>query len=114
MINYVIFLRLAPAFAENLTRPGVMDAVAEAAGSGRAPGPPPLTALGLPEEFVTLFVKRMNYLLALRQSGVLRSAGPFSNMSDGIYVCNVSDEQQARRILEEDPLYQAGFIERDY
>ena len=114
MINYVIFLRLAPAFAANLTRPGVMEAVTEAARSGRPPDAATLAALGLPEAFVTLFVRRMDYLLALRQSGVLRAAGPFADMSEGIYVCNVPDEQQARRILENDPLYQAGFIERDY
>jgi uncharacterized protein YciI len=114
MINYVIFLRLAPAFAANLTRPGVMEAVTEAARSGRAPDAATLAALGLPEDFITLFVKRMDYLLELRQSGLLRAAGPFADMSEGLYVCNVPDEPQARRILEEDPLYQAGFIERDY
>ena len=114
MINYVIFLRLAPAFTANLTRPGVMEAVTEAARSGRPPDAATLAALGLPEDFITLFVKRMDYLLELRQSGLLRAAGPFADMSEGLYVCNVSDEPQARRILEEDPLYQAGFIERDY
>src|SRR5262245_22800740 len=88
MINYVIFLRLAPAFAANLTRPGVMDAVTEAARSGRPPDAATLAALGLPEAFVTLFVRRMDYLLELRQSGLLRAAGPFADMSEGLYVCN--------------------------
>jgi hypothetical protein len=31
-----------------------------------------------------------------------------------MYLCNVVDEREARRILEDDPLYRAGFIEQDF
>jgi uncharacterized protein YciI len=111
---YVIFLRLAPAFAANLACPGVMDAVTGAAREGRPPAAETLAALGLPIDFVHLFIERLGYLLKLREAGVLRAAGPFADLSEGIYVCNVIDEREARRVLEDDPLYQAGFIEHDF
>ena len=112
--TYVIFLRLAPTFTANLTRPGVMDAVTAAAREGHAPAAETLAALGLSEDFNRLFIERLGYLLRLRQAGILRAAGPFADLKEGIYVCNVSDEREARRILEEDPLYRAGFIEHDF
>jgi len=31
-----------------------------------------------------------------------------------MYLCNVTDEREARRILEEDPFYRAGLIEPDF
>jgi uncharacterized protein YciI len=111
---YVIFLRLAPAFAANLACAGVMDAVTGAAREGRPPSAETLAALGPPIDFVHLFIERLGYLLKLREAGVLRAAGPFADLNEGIYVCNVVDEREARRILEDDPLYQAGFIEHDF
>jgi uncharacterized protein YciI len=111
---YVITLRLAPAFSAHLARAGVMEAVAAAAREGRPPDVATLVGLGLPGEFVRLFVERLQYLLQLRQSGVLRSAGPFADLTEGLYLCDVADEAAARRILEDDPLYRAGFIENEY
>jgi uncharacterized protein YciI len=29
-------------------------------------------------------------------------------------VCRAADERAARRIMEDDPLYRAGFIEKDF
>ncbi|HEY7678337.1 MAG TPA: YciI family protein [Candidatus Methylomirabilis sp.] len=110
----VIFLRLAPAATTNLSRPGVMDAVAEAAREGRAPSLADLTALGQPEEFARLFVERLAYLLRLREAGILRGAGPFADLKDGMYLCNVPDEREAHRIMEEDPFVRAGLIEPAY
>jgi uncharacterized protein YciI len=112
--TYVIFLRLAPAFAANLARPGVMDAVKAAAGEDRAPAAETLAALGVPADFARIFIERLGYLLRLRHAGVLLSAGPFADLADGLYVCNVADEREARRILEDDPLYRAGYIEQDF
>jgi uncharacterized protein YciI len=111
---YVILLRLAPAFAANLARPGVMDAVTGAAREGRPPAAETLAGLGLPIDFVHLFIERFGYLLKLREAGVLGAAGPFADLNEGIYVCNVVDEREARRVLEDDPLYRAGFIEHDF
>jgi uncharacterized protein YciI len=111
---YVIFLRLAPAFAANLARPGVMDAVTGAAREGRPPAAETLAGLGLPMDFVHLFIERLGYLLRLREAGVLRAAGPFADLQEGIYVCNAIDEQAAGRVLQDDPLYKAGFIEHDF
>jgi uncharacterized protein YciI len=114
MIVYVIFLRLAPAFTAKLTRPGVMDAVTDAAREGLPPTADALAALGLPEDFIRLFIERLSYLIRLPHDGVLRAAGPFAGLTEGMYICNVPAEREARRILEEDPLYRAGFIERDF
>ena len=110
----VIFLRLAPTATANLGRSGVMDAVAEAARAGRPPSVEALTALGQPEEFARLFVQRLGYLLQLREAGILRAAGPFADLKDGMYLCSVPDEREARRIMEEDPFYRAGLIEPDF
>lgn len=38
----------------------------------------------------------------------------FADLNDGIYVCKAADERDARRVLEDDPLYRAGFIEHDF
>jgi len=111
---YVIFLRLASSFAANLARPGVMDAVKEAASEGRSPTVETLARLGLPADFVSLFIERLRYLLQLRQAGVLLSAGPFADLTEGMYVCNVLNEHEADRIMVGDPLYQAGFIEQNF
>lgn len=111
---YAIILRLSPEFTKQLGYPGVVDAVAAAAAAGRAPTVRELVALGQTEAFATAFAERLGYLVRLRQSGVLRAAGPFDGLKEGMYLCNAADEAAARRILEEDPLYRAGFIEREY
>ncbi|MES1147754.1 MAG: YciI family protein [Bradyrhizobium guangdongense] len=114
--TYVIFLRLAPAFTANLARSGVMDAVTSAARDARdarAPSVEALVALGVDEDFARLFVERLGYLLRLRRHGVLLSAGPFADLTEGLYVCKAADDAEARRVIEDDPLYRAGFIERD-
>lgn len=113
-MNYVIFLRLAPTATANLQRPGVMDAVAEAARAGAAPSLDVLTRLGQPPDFAYLFVQRLTYLLGLRAAGILRAAGPFADLREGMYICNVSDEGAARRIMEDDPFVRAGLIESSY
>ena len=111
---YAIFLRLAPEATTHLGRPGVMDAVGEAARGGQIPAVEALMALGQPEPFARLFVQRLGYLLRLREAGILRGAGPFEYLKEGMYLCNVMDEREARRILEEDPFYRAGHIEPDF
>ncbi len=113
-MTYAIFLRLAPAVTTNASRPGVMDAVAEAARQGRAPTVEALAALGLPEAFARLFVERLGYLLRLREAGILRAAGPFADLKEGMYVCNVPHEREARRIVEEDPFYRQGLIQPEF
>lgn len=111
---YVIFLSLAPSATAELARPGVMDAVMEAMRGGRPPAVERLTALGLAEDFAGLFVERLRYLLMLREASILRGAGPFAELKDGMYLCNVPEERDARRILEEDPFYRAGLIEPSF
>ncbi len=97
-----------------LARPGVVGAVADAAQAGHAPAIQKLVALGQTEKFAQLFVERLGYLLRLRQAGILREAGPFENLKEGMYLCNATDEREARRVLEQDPLYRAGFIESEF
>ena len=111
---YAIFLRLAPAATANLARPGVMEAVAEAACGGQPPPLKDLMALGQPEDFARLFVQRLGYLMRLRQAGIVRGAGPFADLKEGMYLCNVPDEHETHRILEEDPFFKAGLIEADF
>lgn len=113
-MTYVIFLALAPSATAQLARLGVMDAVMAAMRGGRAPGVETLTALGLPDDFARLFAERLRYLLTLREAGILRGAGPFADLKEGMYLCQVADERDARRILEEDPFYRAGLIEADF
>src|SRR5574341_1466458 len=111
---YAIMLRLAPEATTHLGRPGVMEAVGEAAREGRTPSVEGLTALGQPEPFARLLVQRLSYLLRLREAGILRAAGPFADLKEGMYLCNAMDEREARRILEEDPFHRAGLIEADF
>jgi uncharacterized protein YciI len=91
-----------------------MEAVAEAARDGRPPAAETLAQLGVPAAFASVFIERLNYLLKLRAAGVLRAAGPFADLEQGLYLCNVRTEDEARRVLEQDPLYRAGYIERDF
>ncbi len=109
-----VFLRLAPEATRYLCRPGVMEAIAAAARGGQTPSVGELVALGQPEPFARLLVQRLGYLLRLREAGILRGAGPFADLKDGMYLCNVVDEQDAHRILEEDPFFRAGLIESDF
>ena len=111
---YAIILTLAPQFSAELAHGGVVEAIAEAAREGRAPAVPTLIALGQSPNFAQRFVERLAYLIRLRKAGTLRAAGPFAELSDGMYLVHAKDEAAARRVLEEDPLYLAGFIERDY
>ena len=92
----------------------VMEAVASAANEDRAPDAAALAALGLDPDFARVFAERLSYLLVLRQSGILRSAGPFADLAEGLYICAAADEAAARRVIEDDPLYRAGLIARDY
>lgn len=111
---YVIFLRLAPLATANLSRPGVMEKVAEAARHDAVPAADDLLACGQPEEFARRFIYRLEYLLELRRVGILKGAGPFADLKEGMYLCNVPDEGEAHRIIQEDPFYKAGLIEREY
>ncbi len=110
----VILFQLAPTATANLSRPGVMEAVAEAARAGQPPSLTDLTALAQPEDFARLFVQRLGYLMRLREAGILRGAGPFADLKEGMYLCNVPDQHEAHRILEEDPFFKAGLIEPDF
>lgn len=111
---YVIFLKLSPEFTAELSHPGVVGAVADAARAGSPPTVEELVALGQTEKFARAFVERLGYLLRLRQAGILREAGPFQDLKEGLYLCNATDEQEARRILEQDPLYRAGYIKSEF
>jgi len=111
---YAIILTLSQRFSEQLARPGVVEAIAMAASEGHAPAVPALVALGQSPDFATRFVERLAYLIRLREAGTLRAAGPFAGMKEGMYLVHAADEAAARRVLEEDPLYQAGFIEPAY
>lgn len=111
---YAIILKLSPEFTAQIARPGVVGAVADAAQAGRAPTVQKLVTLGQTEKFAQVFVERLGYLLRLRQAGILREAGPFEGLNEGMYLCNATDEREARRVLEQDPLYRAGFIETEF
>jgi uncharacterized protein YciI len=111
---YAIIVKLLPEFSAQLAYPGVVDAVADAARAGHPPSVQQLVALGQTERFAQAFVERLGYLLRLRQASVLRAAGPFEDLKEGMYLCNAADEREARRVLEEDPLYKAGFIEHEF
>lgn len=112
--TYAIVLRLTPVFSRELARPGVVEAIAAAAGTGSAPAAETLIGLGQSPDFASLFVRRLQYLVDLKNAGILRAAGPFEGLRDGMYLCNAPDERTARRVIEEDPLYIAGLIARDY
>ena len=111
---YAIILRLSSEFTAQIARPGVGAAVLKAASAGRAPTVRELTTLGQTEEFARVFSERLAYLVRLQQAGILRAAGPFEGLKEGMYLCNAADEREARRVLEEDPLYKAGFIENEF
>lgn len=111
---YAIILTLSQRFTEQLSHPGVVEAIAAAASAGRAPAVPALVALGQSPDFAARFVERLAYLIRLREAGTLRAAGPFAGMREGMYLVHAADEAAARRVLEEDPLYRSGFIERAY
>ena len=111
---YAILLKLSPEFTAEISLPGVLGAVADAARAGRPPTVQELVALGQTEKFARAFVERLGYLLRLRQAGILREAGPFEDLKEGMYLCNATDEHEARRVLEQDPLYRAGFIESEF
>jgi uncharacterized protein YciI len=111
---YAIILKLSPEFTEQIARPGVGAAVMKAARAGHGPTVRELMTLGQTEEFATVFSERLGYLVRLQQAGILRAAGPFEGLKEGMYLCNATDEREARRVLEDDPLYKAGLIENEF
>jgi uncharacterized protein YciI len=111
---YAIILKLSSEFTAQIALPGVGAAVVKAASAGHAPAVGELVNLGQTEEFAGVFSERLAYLVRLQQAGILRAAGPFEGLREGMYLCNAADEREARRVLEEDPLYKAGFIEREF
>ena len=110
---YAIILKLSSEFTTQIARPGVGAAVVKAASAGHAPTVQELITLGQTEEFAKVFSERLGYLVRLQQAGVLRAAD-FEGLKEGMYLCNATDEREARRVLEEDPLYKAGFIENEF
>ena len=114
LATYVIVLKLTPAFSAQLAVPGVVEAIAAASAQARAPPVEQLVGLGQSPEFARVFSERLAYLVRLKQAGVLRAAGPFEGLAEGLYLVSAPDEVAARRVLEEDPLYRAGFIAREY
>jgi uncharacterized protein YciI len=111
---YAIILKLSAEFTAQIARPGIGAAVAKAVSAGHAPTVRELVTLGQTEEFARVFSERLGYLVRLQQAGILRAAGPFEGLKEGMYLCNATDEREARRVLEEDPLYKAGFIENEF
>lgn len=111
---YAITLTLAPQFSAELAHAGVVEAIAEAARGGQPPAIETLVSLGQSADFARRFVERIAYLIRLREAGTLRAAGPFEGLREGLYLVHAPDVDSARRVLEDDPLYRAGFIERDY
>ena len=111
---YAIILKLSSEFTAQIARPGVGTAVVKAASAGHAPTVRELMTLGQTEEFARVFSERLGYLVRLQQAGILRAAGPFEGLKEGMYLCNATDEREARRVLEEYPLYKAGLIEKEF
>ncbi|WP_063692075.1 YciI family protein [Bradyrhizobium stylosanthis] len=111
---YAIVLKLSSEFTAQIARPGVGAVVMKAVSAGRAPTVQELVALGQTEDFARLFSERLGYLVRLQRASILRAAGPFEGLKEGMYLCNATDEREARRVLEEDPLYKAGFIDREF
>jgi len=111
---YATFLKLAPEATAQIALPGVIDVVMQAARAGHAPTVQELVALGETEIFARVFVERLRYLFRLRQAGILRAAGPFADLKEGLYLCNAKDVAEARLVLENDPFYRAGLIEREF
>jgi hypothetical protein len=100
---FAIIFKLLPEFTAQIAPPGVGGAVAKAVGAGHAPTVRELMNLGQTEEFARLFSERLGYLVRLLE-----------DLKEGMYLCNATDEREARRVLEEDPLFKAGFIENDF
>jgi uncharacterized protein YciI len=111
---YAIILKLSTEFTAQIARPGVLATVVKAASAGHAPTVRELMTLGQTEAFARVFSERLGYLVRLQQAGILRGAGPFEGLKEGMYLCNATDEREARRVLEEDPLYKAGLIEKEF
>jgi hypothetical protein len=93
---YAIVLKLSSEFSAQIARPGVGAAVLKAANAGRAPTVRELVSLGQTAEFARLFSERLGYLVRLQQAGILRAAGPFEGLKEGMYICNATDEREAR------------------
>ena len=97
-----------------LGRPGVIDEIDASRREGRLPSVEKLKSLGLPENFSRALIERLGYLRGLHDKRIMRAAGPFPGLKDAVYVFMAGDEQEARRVIEEDPLYRTGFVERDF
>ena len=112
--TYLLTLRLSPAFADYLGRPGVIDEVDASRRERRLPSVEKLESLGLPEIFSRAFIERLGYLRGLHDKRIMWAAGPFPGLKDAAYVFTAADEHEARRVIEEDLLYRTGFIEPDF
>jgi uncharacterized protein len=52
-----------------------------------------------------------DHLRELFEAGKVRSAGPFADDSGGLIVYEVADEDEARRLVADDPYTAAGVVE---
>ena len=80
----------------------------------RLPSVEKLESLGLPEIFSRALIERLGYTRGLQDKRIMWAAGPFPGLKDAAYVFTAADEHEARRVIEEDPLYRTGFIEPDF
>lgn len=66
---------------------------------------------GNPEKIAEVRPTHRQYLSKLKETGKLWASGPFTDDSGALIIYEVDSEEEARRLIEQDPFYAAGVFQ---
>jgi len=66
---------------------------------------------GNPEKIAEVRPTHRQYLSKLKEAGKLWASGPFTDDSGALIIYEVDSEEEARRLIEQDPFHAAGVFQ---
>ncbi len=116
MALYVFLYDLTSEASDALNRAGA-DAAASSAGSDGVFAVVRVINERLEQlspEFAKVLGERMKYFSGLKEKGTINSGGPFVGFKAGMFIFEADSLEDARSIVENDPLNLHGFMRQDF
>ena len=116
MALYVYLYDLTSEASDALNRAGA-DAAASSAGSDGVFAVVRIINERLEQlspEFAKVLGERMKYFSGLKEKGAINSGGPFVGFKAGMFIFEADSLEDARSIVENDPLNLHGFMRQDF
>ncbi len=66
---------------------------------------------GNPEKITEVRPTHRQYLSKLKEAGKLWASGPFTDDSGALIIYEAESEEEARRLIEQDPFHEAGVFQ---